>query len=52
MDCLTEREPQLYGRLKRRRVPEESDIDMADTLQASTQCMATNKSHGGPLGGM
>ena len=52
MDCLTEREPQLYGRLKRRRVPEESDIDMADTLQAGTQCMATNKSHGGPLGGM
>ena len=46
------RGPQLYGRLIRRRVPEESDMDMSDTLQAGTQRMATNKSHGGPLGGM
>ena len=52
MDCLTEKEPQLYARLQRRRVPEESELHESDTLQAGTQCMATNKSHGGPLGGM
>ena len=33
-------------------VPEESGLPESDTLQAGTQRMATNKSHGGPLGGM
>ena len=46
------REPQLYRRLECRWVPEESGLPESDTLHAGTQCMATNKSHGGPLGGM